>query len=233
MTMKPNDPDANDLDELAAELDAGWDTAGDVPGVAAGSSSAPPSTDALDADWDVEPVKLPQRAAAQPRAQPARSSSAQASQARPGSAPLLVSKQERRGAERRRRAHQAQQKVLSKKQRKAERLAQAQRESEQARAAAEQAQAARQAKAGSARKMPRQSRATSAPSLSRVPSAKRVTKQVRREERVRPAPRVVAAKSAPPPVIMDRGAKKLIPLIAIAVAFGVTLCFALLRARAH
>jgi hypothetical protein len=229
--MKPNNPEHDQqLDELAAGLDAGWDTP--APAQTQTSSSQPPlsippsgeALDALDADWDVDTSdSAPAPAAAKPRANrqrpnAARPSQQRATQTRPGVAPLKVTKQERREAERKRQAHQAQQKSAAKLQRKAERQEQARRASEERRAE-QQKLTARQSSSPS----PKRSVESS------TPSPKRVAKQARKQS-ARLTPSEAPAKVAPP-VVLDRGAKKLIPIVAIAVVVGATLCFALLRAH--
>src|SRR3954470_588369 len=139
--MKSIIPDPAQLDELAAGLDAGWD---EEPAEAATSQpplsasqpphSAPPSLDALDADWG----------ASEENEEDAGDSNPTSAQIPRGPAPLRGSKRERREIERQRRAHQAQQNSASKKQRKAERLALARQASEQLRLAEQQALAERQ-----------------------------------------------------------------------------------------
>ncbi|HEY1535386.1 MAG TPA: hypothetical protein VGF76_15270 [Polyangiaceae bacterium] len=230
--MKPNHPEHDQqLEELAAGLDAGWDTP--VPAQTQTSSSQPPlsippsgeALDALDADWDVDTSdSAPAPAAAKPRASRQRPSQQRPSLAHPGTAPLKVTKQERREAERKRQAHQAQQKSAAKLQRKAERQEEARRASEERRAE-QQALAARQSSSPSP-KRPAISKSSSESSTS---SPKRIAKQARKQT-ARLAPSEAPAKVAPP-VVLDRGAKKLIPIVAIAVVVGATLCFALLRAH--
>lgn len=238
--MKPNNPEYDhQLDELAAGLDAGWDTPAPAPAQTQASSSQPPLSippsaeelDALDADWDTEgsdtsaatePARA--RGASRPRrpnAQPV------ASQTRPGVAPLSVSKQERRAAERQRVAHQAKQKSSAKQQRKAERQEEARRASE-LRRAEQQAQAERRAAASAKVKPAKASRAPS------EPSRKRIAKQTRRApgtESELPAP--LTKRAASPVVVHEGGVKKLIPLVVIAVVVAATMCFALLRSGAR
>jgi membrane protein involved in colicin uptake len=233
--MKPNNPEHDQqLDELAAGLDAGWDTP--APAQTQTSSSQPPlsippsgeALDALDADWDVDtsdsapaPAASKQRSSRQ-RPNAARPSQQRATQARPGVAPLKVTKQERREAERKRQAHQAQQRSAAKLQRKAERQEEARRASEERRAEQQQL-TARQSSS------PKRSATSKSSSESSTPSPKRVAKQARKQN-ARLTPSEAPAKVAPP-VVLDRGAKKLIPIVAIAVVVGATLCFALLRAH--
>jgi hypothetical protein len=233
--MKPNHPEHDQqLDELAAGLDAGWDTP--APAQTQASSSQPPlsippsgeALDALDADWDVDSSdSAPAPMAGKPRAtrqrpKAARPSQQRATQARPGVAPLKVTKQERREAERKRQAHQAQQRSAAKLQRKAERQEEARRASEERRAE-QQALAARQS---SSPKRAGTTKSSGEPSAS---PNRHVAKQARRQN-ARLTPSEAPAKVAPP-VVLDRGAKKLIPIVAIAVVVGATLCFALLRAH--
>ena len=143
IAMKPSNPEHDQqLDELAASLDAGWDTPVRPKPKASSSQpplSIPPSSEALDADWDVDSSIARALTTAKPRAsrqRPSqqRPSQQRPSQARPGAAPLKVTKQERREAERKRQAHQAQQKSAAKLQRKAERQEEARRASEERRA---------------------------------------------------------------------------------------------------
>lgn len=252
--MKSIIPDAAQLDELAAGLDAGWDDepAETLPSEPPHSAPLPAALDALDAEWDVAakpaaPVATPARSA-QSRPNAARPSPARPSPTRAvtppvtgSTPPVRVSKQERRDAERRRRAHEAQQKAANKKQRKAERQAEAQRASEQQRAAEQQALAERRARQGTARKRPKPKAAE--PQADGTEPPKRIAKRVRREQvaRAQPAPEPAASKHPPaareaalqkPSVIVEeRGAKKLIVPFLIAVLFAVTLGFALSRAH--
>jgi hypothetical protein len=230
--MKSNNPEHDrQLDELAAGLDAGWDTPAPAQTQASPSQpplSIPPSSEALDADWDVDSSdSAPAPVAAKPpagrkRPNATRPSQQHATQTRPSVAPLKVTKQERREAERKRQAHQAQQRSAAKLQRKTERQEEARRASEERRAE-QQAQAARQS---SSPKRAKASNGSGAPTAS---SPKRVAKQARKQN-ARLTPSEVPAKVAAP-VVLDRGAKKLIPIVAIAVVVGATLCFALLRAH--
>jgi hypothetical protein len=238
--MKPNNPEHDqELDELAAGLDAGWDTP--APAQTRTSSSQPPlsippsgeALDALDADWDTDssdsspaPAATRTRGASRPR-RPNAQAAVRPSQVRSGVAPLSISKQERRDAERKRVAHQAKQKSSAKQQRKAERQEEARRASE-LRRAEQHAQAERRA-AESAKVKP--AKASRAPS---EPSPKRIAKQTRRAQGTEselPAPRTLRAAS--PVVVHEGGVKKLIPLVVIAVVVAATLCFALLRSGAR
>lgn len=237
--MKPNHPEHDQqLDELAAGLDAGWDTP--VPAQTQTSSSQPPLSippsgelDALDADWDTEgsdtsaaPEPARARGASRLR-RPNAQSVARPSQTRPGVAPLSVSKQERRAAERQRVAHQAKQKSSAKQQRKAERQEEARRASE-LRRADQQAQAERRA-AESAKVKP--AKASRAPS---EPSPKRIAKQTRRAQGTESeSPEPLTKRATSPVVVHENGVKKLIPLVVIAVVVAATLCFALLRSGAR
>jgi len=247
--MKSIIPDPAQLDELAAGLDAGWDEepAETLPSQPPRSSPLPEALDALDAEWDAAakpaPVALSPARSAQPRPNAARPSPARPSPTRAvtppataSSAPVRASKQERRDAERKRRAHEAQQKAANKKQRKAERQAEAQRATEQLRAAEQQALAERRARQGVARKRPQ-------PTAESAEAPKRITKRVRREQASRakpaletlPAKREATAREAAAReanvVVEERGAKKLIVPILIALLFAITLGFALSRAR--
>jgi hypothetical protein len=241
--MKPNNQEQEEpLDDLAAGLDAGWDTPAPVEAQASPSQaplSTPPgeALDALDADWDLAdsasaslPSGTPSRA--KRRGRKPRPSAAQPVQLRPGAAPLRVTKQERREAERKRLAHQAQQKSANKQQRKAERQEEARRASEQRRAQ-QLAQVERQASLS-----PPRAKAVKRAEEPSAPSPKRVAKQARREQSPRPAPSSAPAKSSPvksvfPVMAAESGVKKLLPLVAIAIVVGGTLCFALLRAAGH
>jgi hypothetical protein len=234
--MKQNTPEhAQQLDELAAGLDAGWDTPEPAATEVSPSQSPlsiPPSgeLDALDAEWDTDsspaPAATRARGASRPR-RPSTQAAVRPSQARPGVAPLRISKQERRDAERKRVADQAKQKSSAKQQRKAERQEEARRASE-LRHAEQQAQAERRASESSKAKPAKASRAPS------NPSAKRAAKQTRRAkstESESPAP--LTKRTASPVVVHESVAKRLIPLVAIAVVVAATLCFALLRSGAH
>jgi hypothetical protein len=144
---------------------------------------------------------------------------------------VRASKQERRDAERKRRAHEAQQKAANKKQRKAERQAEAQRASEQQRAAEQQALAERRARQGVARKRAQ-------PKADSAEAPKRVTKRIRRElaaptpssSEIASPKREVAPREARV-IVEERGAKKLIVPFLIALLFAITLGFALSRAH--
>jgi len=247
--MKSIIPDPAQLDELAAGLDAGWDDepAETSPSQPPRSSPLPDALDALDADWDVAakpavPTAPPSRSG-QPRPSAARPSPARPSPTRavtppatPSSPPLRASKQERRDAERKRRAHEAQQKAANKKLRKAERQAEAQRANEQLRKAEQQALAERRARQAGARKRAQ-------PKPEAADTAKRTAKRIQREQSARtpPAAETMPAKREPKArganvnqakaIREERGAKKLIVPLLIALLFAVTLGFALSRAR--
>ncbi|HTA89333.1 MAG TPA: hypothetical protein VK745_07155 [Polyangiaceae bacterium] len=248
--MKSPLPDSERLDQLADGLDAGWDTEADPP-VSLNPHSAPlPAALAeLDAEWDVAvPAKSPAPAPAQPRPAQARPSAVRPSPARPsqtraitqplpaGASPVHASKRERRDAERKRRAHEAEQKSASKKQRKAARREEARLASERTRLAEERAQSERRAReeanlAGKRAQAPTSKKADG----ERQKSPKRVPKRVRHEH-VRSARSSatdeVVEKSKPAPVVpLERGAKKLIVPLLIAILVAVTLGFALSRAR--
>gem|GEM_PF-1024668 len=262
--MKSIIPDPAQLDELAAGLDAGWDEqptaavdagwseerASTLPSQPPHSTPLPEALDALDADWDV----AAQPAAAAPSPSPARSGQPRPGGMRPsrerpnptravtpllaGPAPAVrASKQERRDAERKRRAHEAQQKSANKKQRKAERQAEAQRASELQRAAEQQALAERRARQGVARNRAKPkaqpAKHAAAAAASATIATERTVKRARREKAapVLPALETLPAKRAARPVIEERGAKKLIVPFLIALLFAVTLGFALSRAR--
>ncbi|HEY3667182.1 MAG TPA: hypothetical protein VGL19_14330 [Polyangiaceae bacterium] len=237
--MKSNNPEVErQLDELADGLDAGWDTPAPAEVQASPSQaplSVPPSgavLEALDADWDTaesessshnSPPVTPARSAARAARKP-RPIAAAPTPLRPGAAPLRVSKQERREAERKRSAHQAQQKAANKQQRKAERQEEARRASEQRRA--ELAEAARRAEQSAA---PKRSAAAKRSNEPRDATPKQVAKRARRDS-ARTTPELASTDSVRPTIAQESGIKKLIPLIAIALIVGGTLCFALLRA---
>jgi hypothetical protein len=237
--MKPNNPEhAQQLDELAAGLDAGWDTPEPAPTQASSSQpplSIPPSgeLDALDADWDTgdsdsspAPIATRARGASRPR-RPNSQAAVRPSQVRPGVAPLSISKQERRDAERKRVAHQAKQKSSAKQQRKAERQEEARRASE-LRRAEQQAQAERQASQSAKSKPAKASREV------REPSPKRIAKQARRAQSSESeSPAELTLRAASPVVVHESTVKKLLPLVVIAVVVAATLCFALLRSGAR
>lgn len=212
------------LDELAAGLDAGWDTP--VP-EAASPSQAPLSTpvraDDLDSDWetdDTEAATAP--IATRVRAKRPRPSVTQEPALRPGAAPLRVSKQERREAERKRLLHQAKQKSVSKQQRKAARQEEARRAHEQRRAE-QQLQAERRAAAEAKRPKPVAKRAEE-------PSPRRSAKRARREQAVSaPQADLASVKSAALPVRKERSSTTFIIIVALALAFGACLWFALSR----
>lgn len=212
------------LDELAAGLDAGWDTP--EPATASASQpplSTPPSVDALDGDWEAGEAE----AAAAPivtrvRAKRPRPSVNQEPAAARGAAPLRVTKQERREAERQRLAHQAKQKSASKQQRKAARQEEARRAHEQ-RLAEQQAQAERRAAAQANRPKPAAKRVEE-------PSPRRVAKQARRQQAAHvPEAELAAVKSAPPAARNERSATTFVIIVALALAFGASLWFALSR----
>ena len=215
------------LDELAAGLDAGWDTP--EPPVASASQpplSVAPSVDDLDGAWD-SAAEAPAPVAPRGRAKRPRpgGSSQEPAVVRPGAAPMRVTKQERREAERQRMAHQAKQKSATKEQRKAERQEAARRASEQRRAE-QQAQVERRAAAEAKRVKPAAKR-------SEEPSPRRAAKQARREQAPRaPEAAPVAVKSVAAPVGPERSATTLAIIVAIALAFGASLWFALSR-NAH
>ena len=223
ISLAPLPPDQ--LDELAAGLDAGWDT----PAPAQASPSQPPlsiapSVDDLDGDWDADdaataPAPVATRVRAKrPRPSPTQEQAVE----RPGAAPLRVSKQERREAERQRLAHQAKQKSATKQQRKAERQEEARRASEQRRLE-QQAVADRRAAAEPKRAKPATKRADE-------PAPRRAAKQARREQAER-TPQAVStpAKTAAAPVHAERSGATLLIIIALACAFGASLWFALSR----
>ena len=232
--MKPNNPEhTQQLDELAAGLDAGWDTPEPAPTQASSSPplSIPPSgeLDALDADWDSSspdsspaPAATRARGASRPR-RPNAQAAVRPSQTRPGVAPLSISKQERRDAERKRVAHQAKQKSSAKQQRKAERQEEARRASE-LRRAEQQAQAERQASQSAKQKPAKAAREV------REPSPKRIAKQARRAQA---SESESPSRAASPVVVHESTVKKLLPLVVIAVVVAATLCFALLRSGAR
>jgi hypothetical protein len=257
--MKSMIPDPDRLDELAAGLDAGWD---DEP-VASGSSipplepsaSQPPHSsplpkalEALDAAWDV-----PAAEANASRAQQQRASQTRPSQARPsptraitlptpvGAAPVRATKQERRDAERKRRAHEAQQRSANKLSRKAERVAEARRQSEQLRAAEQHRRAERATRPPKARTQPAPRAAAQPDSPARVKEGKRRARRDDSQTAVAspalgraPAARerqVPASKEAARPVALESGPKKLIIPLLLALLFALTFYFALSRAR--
>jgi hypothetical protein len=238
------------LDELADGLDAGWDMPDDAPlSLTPHSAPLPAALDELDADWDVPaPAKspalsptLPQARVAQARASAVRPSQARPDPTRaitppvpPGAAPTHPTKRERREAERKRRAHEAQQKSATKKQRKAARREQARLASEQSRLAEEQASAERRSREAGTSTKRAQAPSGKAADGERSKSPKRVPKRVRHEHTrsTRGAVAESVEKSKPAPVIpVERGAKKLILPLLIAILVAVTLGFALSRAR--
>ena len=244
--MKSIIPDSNQLDELAAGLDAGWDAepAETSPSRPPHSAPLPEALDALDADWGepAEPAAASSAQVSLARSTPARAGQARPSPTRPspnravtavGAAPSLASKQERREAERKRRAHEAQQKTSNKKERKAERQAEARRQGEQLRAVEQQAAAERSARTGERRKRAQAAAAVAA--ANGATSTKRSEKRARREQAaaatsvqaIAPAPK----SSIAPAIVEERGLKKLLPLILIAALVAVTLGFALSRAH--
>ncbi len=234
--MKSIIPDPAQLDELADGLDAGWDDepAQKLPSQPPHSSPLPEALAALDAEWEVA-AKPPAPAAAPARAGQSRPNAARPSSARPNptravtppvsGGPVRLSKQQRRDAERKRRAHEAQQKSANKKQRKAERQAEAQRASEQLRAAEQQALAERRARQGVARKRPQPKVVNTEPAA----TPKRVARAA--AARTLPALESLPAQRVARPIVEERGAKKLIVPLLIALLFAVTLGFALSRAR--
>ncbi len=213
------------LDELAAGLDAGWDTpfpteAAAIEGppsrgrLSVAPSENPEALEAVDADWDA--VSQPEQdGKSRARAQPP---------ARPGSGPLRLSKRERREAERKRQAHQAQRKAANKQQRKADRQVEARRASDLLRA-----QRRAEAEVRASRAAPPVAKAPKVRATE--PKPKRAAKPASAQLSPNPPRAVAQSKAAPAPVVLDRGAKKLIPLIAIALAVGVSLGFALIRAH--
>jgi hypothetical protein len=235
--MKSVIPDPQQLDELAAGLDAGWDEPVEAsPSQPPFSAPPPASLEALDADWDSH------EATPAPPADPSPGSSRNAVRpgtiaAPPSAAPLRASKRERRDAERKRLAHQAQQKSVSKQQRKAERQAQARSSREQQIAAAEQAAAERRARqAASAPRKRAKPAATStevnaepakAPAKSRKREAKRTQREPVAAARLESKP---ARKSATAIPEAGGGTTKLI-IVALAIVFALTMWFALSRAR--
>jgi len=239
--MKSIIPDPDQLDQLAAGLDAGWDDepAQASPSQPPHSTPLPESLDALDADWD-EAARSP-AAAPQPRAAQSRPNQVRPSPTRPsptravtppkvnGAAPLRATKQERREAERKRRAHEAQQKSANKKERKAERQAAARLASEQQRAAEQAAEVERRARQKAAR--PRVQRVK--PRAEAEDGARAEPRNVKRTRRepVRAAPSVVAVKREAPPIPAERTLTKLVPIVVIALVLAVSLGFALSRAR--
>jgi hypothetical protein len=230
--MKPIIADPEQLDELAAGLDAGWDAEPSEPSHSEPpySSPLPEALARLDADWDVAPreptAAARQARAVQPRKGPDRNI---APTTNGGRSPLFVSKQERREADRKRRAHQNQQTSEHKKQRKVERQAEARRAAEQQRLAEQQAIAERRARQA-------QKRAAASPEPSATATAqKRITKRApanRAASMASPAlPQEPKALKTSPPVVVERGAKRLILPLLIAILVAVTLGFALSRAR--
>ena len=256
--MKSIIPDPNQLDELAAGLDAGWDAEPTENAPSQPPLSAPPPAElaALDADWDdaPKPVAAAEPIAAEPiAAEPiaakpiaAKPVSSRARETKPAAAkpvavkpvvlsgppPVFVSKRERREAERTRRAHQAQQTTASKKERKATRQAEARSVAEQLREAEQRAQAERRARKGAGRKRtPATAQATE-----RAQAPKRVKKRERPEQPVI-APSTDRDSGLPESkkqltrVGSEGGAKKLLVPILLAILFAVTMGFALSRAR--
>jgi hypothetical protein len=247
--MKSSEPELQQkLDELADGLDAGWDELDEPPmSLSASPHSAPlpASLDEVDAEWDSVAPPPPEQAVGAPaRAAQVRPNALRPSQARPspvraltpaaapGAPPLRVSKRERREAERKRRAHEAQLKLERKKERKAVRREEARRASEQSSLAEQQAQAEREARAKSERKAQRRAPAAKAEGER---GAARVAKKTRREaagevRSVKAEPALAKAKPAP---IAQGEAwwKKLLVPLAIGLLFGATLWFALSRAR--
>lgn len=150
--------------------------------------------------------------------------------------PAHATKRERREAERKRRAHEAAQKSASKKQRKATRREEARLASEQSRLAEERAAAERRAREEANLESKRAKASTHKKSDGeRQKSPKRVPKRVRHEH-IRnarsSATDEVVEKIKPAPVVpVERGAKKLIVPLLIAILVAVTLGFALSRAR--
>ncbi|MEO8905381.1 MAG: hypothetical protein ABI488_22945 [Polyangiaceae bacterium] len=225
ISLAPLPPDQ--LDELAAGLDAGWDTPEPAQ---AGLSQAPlstaPSVDDLDREWDSgnEAAAAPVPVAARERAKRVRPSPNPSPERfeRPGAAPLRVSKQERREAERQRLAHQAKQKSASKQQRKTARQEEARRASEQRRTE-QQAQNERRAAAEPKRPKPVTKRAEE-------PSPRRASKQARREQTAR-APEAVLApvKTVPAKASSERSGATFAIILAVALAFAASLWFALSR----
>lgn len=215
------------LDELADGLDAGWDIPDVAPvSLAAHSTPLPLELDQLDAEWDVASPVRPSPA----RPNPTR---ALVPSAKVLAAPLSVSKKDRRDAERRRRAHEAQQKAAHKKQRKAERRAEALSASEQNRQAEARARAERaareQASVSQKQAKASQTKPSGAPGgkLKRArpepqPSARVAPKAALDQSKPKAATRVVRA---------ERAWQKLILPLMIALLVAVTLGFALSRAR--
>ena len=248
--MKSSIPYPQQLDELAAGLDAGWDEEPAETSPSQPPLSTPPAElDALDADWDVAalpaaapaPSPAPARTAAQARPNQARPSQTRPSPNRAvsapavvGDAPLRASKQERREAERKRRAHEARQKASNKKERKAERQTEARKATEQLRASEQQALAERRARVLAP--TPARKRPPATSEAAEAQNAKRAAKRERRASApVGPRPVRSASESAPVKSqavgVSERASNKfLIPvLIALAVVFALTLGFALSR----
>lgn len=254
--MKSTIPDPDRLDELAAGLDAGWD---DEP-AAVSPSSAPSETrasqpphssplpealEALDADWDVagtavSPARSQQQRASQTRPSQARPSPTRAVTPAPrmGQAPVRVSKQDLRDAERKRRAHEAQQRTANKQSRKAERLAEARRQSEQLRAK-EQLRSEERALRPSKTRTPRDKPKAPPARAAEVQTAPRANEGKRRARRegsrvqapVTQAARQTASAKTVQPLEQERGATKLIIPFLLALVFALTFYFALSRAR--
>jgi DNA polymerase III gamma/tau subunit len=245
--MKPPDPELEQtLDALADGLDAGWDAPDEAPvSLTPHSAPLPKELAELDADWDTAakspaPAQvLPGARSAQPRPNAVRPSQARPSPTRavtpavaPGALPVRVSKKDRRDAERKRRSHEAQQKSLHKKQRKAERREEALRASEQNRLAELERQAQSTQDASPKRAKP--SAAKVKAEVERVRAPKRVPKRVRHEHTrsARSEPVEAVEKSEPRPVVAtERGARKLVLPLLIALLVAVTLGFALSRAH--
>jgi colicin import membrane protein len=226
--MKSIIPDPEQLDELAAGLDAGWD---DEPAETRASQpplppSSPPNLDALDADWEVDsPV-----AADAPSALP---------EAAARNLPFRASKRERREAERKRLLHQAQQRSASKEQRKAERTAEARLAADRQRAAAEQQAQARQKQAKSRKRATLKGSPKSDVAANAKPatSPKRDVKRARREQTAPVRAAAEVAPSTPPKSAARRPAKgegtlsKLIVPLVLATVFAFSLWFALSRSH--
>ena len=242
--MKAPQPDLEQtLDELADGLDAGWDVPESAPvSLTPHSAPLPAALDELDADWDA-PVPAAAARSAQARPSAARPSQARPNPTRavtqpaaPGSTPLHASKKDRREAERKRRAHEASQKAAQKRQRKAERRAEAVRVAEQARLAEAKASAERQAREGdNPSSSPKRAKVKAPKTESeRSGNPKRVPKRVRHEHtrNARSIPDADEPQPKPAPIEpSERGAKKLILPLLIALLVAVTLGFALSRAR--
>lgn len=260
--MKSIIPDPEQLDELAAGLDAGWDDEPASSLRAAESAtpitSRPPSSlplpatlEALDADWDVAGSPSPARPAQRPNAvrpSPARPNATRAvTPALPiGAVPLRATKQERREAERKRRAHEAQQKAANKKQRKADRQAEARRASERAQAAEQELTLERRARPSKPRKRPEVLGEQQEPAQSTPRRAAASAKRARRERTAndsraqgpsaptssKPVPQNRAGTQPRRTVVVEeRGAKKLLIPLLLAIVFALTFYFALSRTR--